>query len=88
MSILKGEVFRLRQSPRWLCLFVWIVSRYLGEETSEISFEVVVDDSNVFYQRGDVRAYTGTINFIPEPSTALLVAAGLAGLAAARRRRA
>jgi hypothetical protein len=39
---------------------------------------------NIFYQGGG--SYTGTITLVPEPSTALLLAFGLVGLAAGRRR--
>ena len=39
---------------------------------------------NIFYQGGG--SYTGTIALIPEPSTALLLGLGLAGLAAGRTR--
>jgi hypothetical protein len=41
---------------------------------------------NIFYQGGG--AYTGTIRLVPEPSTALLFALGLVGLAVGGRRRA
>ncbi len=42
--------------------------------------------NNVFYQGGYAGSITGTITLVPEPSTALLLAFGLMGLAVRRRR--
>ena len=39
---------------------------------------------NIFYQGGG--DYTGTITLVPEPTTASLLALGLVGIAAGRRR--
>ena len=41
---------------------------------------------NAFYQGGYAGTYTGTIRLVPEPSTASLLALGLIGIAAVRRR--
>jgi hypothetical protein len=57
------------------------------ELTGQLTGTLVLGEpiNNTFYQGGS--SYAGTIRLVPEPSTALLLAFGLVGIAAGRRRR-